>query len=155
EGEGLREVLGFRMGEGVCVQQGIRMAQIDGQNFDVRVVVIHGQPEFTIFRLSGQPMTNLHLGGRRGDVAECRSRIPPRAWLDGLDCAVEAARQYHSAAVGVDLLFESGYLRHYVLEVNAFGDFFPNLRDARGRTVHRAEIEATARALRLVASPGA
>jgi hypothetical protein len=150
QGEDLNAVLAFLLREGVCVQQGIRMAQIDGQNFDVRVVVIHGAPAFTIFRLSGQPMTNLHLGGRRGDVAECRARIPPRAWLDGLDAAVEAARQYHSAAVGVDLLFESGYLRHYVLEVNAFGDFFPNLRDSRGRTVHRAEIEATAQACGLI-----
>src|SRR5262249_44147684 len=62
EGEDLRAVLDFLIREGVCVQQGIRMAQIDGQNFDVRVVVIYGQPAFTIFRLSGQPMTNLHLG---------------------------------------------------------------------------------------------
>jgi glutathione synthase/RimK-type ligase-like ATP-grasp enzyme len=121
------------------------MAQLEGVNFDVRVVVIHGEPAFTIFRLSPNPMTNLHLGGRRGDVARCRAGIPTRAWLDGLDHAVEAARLYDSAIVGVDLLFESGYLRHYVLEVNAFGDFFPNLTDDRGRSVHRVEIEATAR----------
>jgi len=29
---------------------------------------------------------------------------------------------------------------------NAFGDFFPGLVDAAGRSVHRVEIEATARA---------
>jgi len=29
-------VLAFLLREGVCVQQGIRMAMIDGQNFDVR-----------------------------------------------------------------------------------------------------------------------
>jgi hypothetical protein len=33
-----------------------------------------------------------------------------------------------------------------VLEVNAFGDFFPGLTDGTGRSVHAAEIEATARA---------
>jgi hypothetical protein len=33
-----------------------------------------------------------------------------------------------------------------VLEVNAFGDFFPHLTDEKGRSVHRVEIEATARA---------
>ena len=128
------------------MQQGVRMAQVDGQNFDVRVVVVHGRPAFTVFRLSPQPMTNLHLGGRRGDPGRCRAAVPTRAWLDGLDASVEAARCYESAAVGVDLLFESGYLRHYVLEVNAFGDFFPGLVDERGVTVHRAEVEATARA---------
>jgi hypothetical protein len=125
------------------------MAQIDGHNFDVRVVVIHGRPAFTVFRLSPQPMTNLHLGGRRGDPTRCRAAVPTRAWLDGLDHCVEAAAPYRCAALGVDLLFESGYLRHFVLEVNAFGDFFPSLTDERGRGVHRAEIEATARAFGL------
>jgi glutathione synthase/RimK-type ligase-like ATP-grasp enzyme len=149
-GEDLRAVLGFLLGEGACVQQGVRMAQIDGQNFDVRVVVLHGEPAFSVFRLSGLPMTNLHLGGRRGDPGRCRAAIPTRAWLDGLDLCALAARQFKSAVVGVDLLFESGYLRHFVLEVNAFGDFFPGLTDAQGRTVHRAEVEATARALGLV-----
>ena len=145
EGDDLEAVLGFLLREGVCVQQGIRMAQIDGQNFDVRVVVIHGKPAFTVFRLSSEPMTNLHLGGRRGDPTLCRAAVPTRAWLDGIDHCVEAARQYHAAAVGIDLLFESGYMRHFVLEVNAFGDFFPGLVDEQGRSVYRVEIEATAR----------
>jgi hypothetical protein len=146
EGADLDAVLAFLLAEGACVQRGIRMAQIDGQNFDVRVVVIHGRPAFTIFRLSSLPMTNLHLGGRRGDPERCRAAVPTRAWLDGLDHCAEAARLYRAAAVGVDLLFESGYVRHYLLEVNAFGDFFPGLVDSRGHSVHAAEIEATARA---------
>jgi glutathione synthase/RimK-type ligase-like ATP-grasp enzyme len=150
EGEDLEAVLDFLIREGVSVQQGIRMAQIDGLNFDVRVVVIHGEPAFTIFRLSDQPMTNLHLGGRRGDVARCREAIPNRAWLDGLDHCVETARLYRASMVGIDLLFESGYLRHFVLEVNAFGDFFPNLVDAKGRNVYQVEIESTARAAGLL-----
>jgi hypothetical protein len=149
-GPDLHAVLDFLLREGACVQRGIRMAQIDGQNFDVRVVVIHGTPAHTVFRLSGLPMTNLHLGGRRGDPGRCRAAVPTRAWLDGLDASVEAARCYESAAVGVDLLFESGYLRHYVLEVNAFGDFFPGLFDGQGRSVHRVEVEATARACGLI-----
>jgi hypothetical protein len=145
-GADLDAVLAFLLAEGACVQRGIRMAQIDGQNFDVRVVVIHGRPAFTVFRLSPQPMTNLHLGGRRGDPVRCRAAVPTRAWLDALDHCAGAAAPYPCAAVGVDLLFESGYLRHYVLEVNAFGDFFPGLTDANGRSVHRAEVEASARA---------
>jgi hypothetical protein len=146
-GLALELVLAFLIREGVCVQRGIRMAQVDGQNFDVRVVVIRGDPAFTIFRLSPEPMTNLHLGGRRGDPAACRAAIPPRAWLDGLDACVAAAAEFPDCAmVGVDLLFEAGYRRCFVLEVNAFGDFFPNLTDGRGRGVHRAEIEATAAA---------
>jgi glutathione synthase/RimK-type ligase-like ATP-grasp enzyme len=148
-GDDLHAVLHFLMDEEVCVQRGIPMAQIDGQNFDVRVVILHGRPAFTIFRLSSNPMTNLHLGGRRGDPERCRAAVPVRAWLDALDHCVEAAGLYPCAAVGVDLLFERGYLRHYLLEVNAFGDFFPGLTDAQGRSVHTVEIEATARRLGL------
>lgn len=146
-GERLHAVLGYLLEQEACVQQGIRMAQIDGQNFDVRVVVVHGEPAFTIFRLSSNPMTNLHLGGRRGEIDRCRAAIPTRAWLDGLDHCVEAARLYDAEMVGIDLLFESGYMRHFLLEVNAFGDFFPNLTDAQGRSVHEVEVEATARTL--------
>jgi hypothetical protein len=144
-GEELHAVLGFLLGEGACAQRGIPMAQVDGENFDLRVVVVYGTPAFVVFRLSNRPMTNLHLGGRRGAFAACRSQVPTRAWLDALDHCGEAARLFPCAMVGVDLLFERGYLRHYVLEANAFGDFFPGLTDGAGRTAHRVEIEATAR----------
>jgi hypothetical protein len=149
-GADLAAVLEFILREGSCVQRGIPMAQLDGQNFDVRVVVLHGRPEFTIFRLSSAPMTNLHLGGRRGETAACRAAIPTRSWLDALDHCAEAAGLYSAAMVGVDLLFERGYLHHYILEVNAFGDWFPDFIDERGRTVHGAEIAATAQRLELL-----
>lgn len=144
DGADLHAVLDFLLAEEACVQRGIPMAQIDGQNFDVRVVMLHGQPAFHVYRLSSQPMTNLHFGGRRGQPDACRAAIPTRAWLDAMDHCVEAARLYPCDMVGIDLLFERGYLRHFILEINAFGDFFPGLRDAAGRTVHGAEIEATA-----------
>jgi hypothetical protein len=144
-GADLDAVLEFLLGEGACVQQGIRMAQVDGCNFDVRCVLIHGAVAFTIFRLSPGPMTNLHLGGRRGEPAVCRAAVPTRAWLDAMDDCVATAQLYRADMVGVDLLFESGYARHYILEVNAFGDFFPNLTDQHGRNVYRVELEALTR----------
>jgi glutathione synthase/RimK-type ligase-like ATP-grasp enzyme len=149
-GRQLEEVLDFLIGEGAFVQEGISMAQMDGQNFDLRVVVIHGEPAFTIFRLSGLPMTNLHLGGRRGRWNECRAAIPTRAWLDALDHCVDAAKLYECASVGVDLVFERGYGRHFILEINAFGDFFPGMTNPDGRTVHETEITMTARKLGLL-----
>ena len=141
-GSGLLETLQFILDEVACVQRGIAMAQIDGQNFDVRVIVIRGRVAFTVFRVSPAPMTNLHLGGRRGSSEVCRAAIPRRAWLDALDHCVEAARLYPCAMVGIDVLFERDYLRHHILELNAFGDFFPGLLDDDGRSVHRREIEA-------------
>jgi hypothetical protein len=143
-GEELDAAVQFIIDEGANIQRGIPMAQIDGQNFDVRVVCVYGEPVATIFRISPNPMTNLHLGGRRGDYARCRAHIPTRRWLDALDHCAEAAACFDSAVAGVDLLFERGYGNHYVLEVNAFGDFFPGWTDARGRSIHAIEIDATA-----------
>jgi glutathione synthase/RimK-type ligase-like ATP-grasp enzyme len=143
-GADLRRAVQFIIDESAIVQRGIPMGQIDGQNFDVRVVCVNAKPAATIFRLSPHPMTNLHLGGTRGDYERCRAAIPTREWLDALDHCADAAACFDSTVAGVDLLFERGFRRHYVLEVNAFGDFFPGWTDARGRSVHALEIEATA-----------
>jgi hypothetical protein len=143
-GPELERAAEFLLGEGAFAQQGIPMAQIDGQNFDVRVVCVHGRPAASIFRLSPGPMTNLHLGGRRGDFARCRAAIPTRAWLDALDQCAAAAACFDSTTAGVDLVFERDFRRHFILEVNAFGDFFPGWADAGGRSVHALEIAETA-----------
>jgi hypothetical protein len=143
-GPELERAVKFILDEGAIVQRGIQMAQIDGQNFDVRVVCVYGKPAATIFRLSSNPMTNLHLGGRRGEYARCRAAIPTRDWLDALDHCADAAACFNSAIAGVDLLFERGFRQHYILEVNAFGDFFPGWTNSLGRSVHSLEIEATA-----------
>lgn len=135
-------LLDFLVVEGLSLQEGIPKARIDGMEFDIRVIVIDGKPEFTIFRLSHAPMTNLHFGGRRGDTETCRHQIPIRAWLGAMDCCVEAAALFDAHMVGVDLAFDRGYFNHYILEVNAFGDFFPGWTDARGRTIYQAELES-------------
>jgi hypothetical protein len=141
-GPDLDSAVQFVLDEAAFVQRGIPMAQVDGQNFDVRVVCICGKPAATIFRLSPHPMTNLHLGGRRGDHARCQAAIPTRDWLDALDHCSEAAACFDSTIAGVDLLFERGFRRHSILEVNAFGDFFPGWVDTRGRSLHALAIEA-------------
>jgi glutathione synthase/RimK-type ligase-like ATP-grasp enzyme len=142
-GPALERAAHFLLREGAFAQQGIVLSQIDGQNFDLRVVCVYGRPVASIFRLSSAPMTNLQLGGRRGDFARCRAAIPSRDWLDALDHCSEAAGCFDSAIAGVDLVFERGSNRHFVLEVNAFGDFFPGWIDAKGQSLHAQEIAAT------------
>lgn len=140
----LIETVWFLVREGITVQRGLPHAQLDGQNADLRVVCVGGRAVATIFRLSPHPITNLHLGGRRGDWRRCRDAIPTRHWLDALDSAVAAAGCFDSLVAGVDVLFEPGFRRHAVLEVNAFGDFFPGWADASGRSLHQIEWEAIA-----------
>jgi glutathione synthase/RimK-type ligase-like ATP-grasp enzyme len=144
QGVELFAAIDFLNAEGAMAQQGIPMAQIDGMNFDLRVVCLYGKPAATIFRLSRYPITNLHLGGIRGDSGRCRAAIPNRSWLDAMDHAEAAAGQFDSAVVGIDLVFERGRYRSFILEANAFGDFFAWWADAEGRSLQRLEIEATA-----------
>ena len=100
---------------------------------------------------------------RLHEVAEARARaekegagLPARLMLDlaelrlgafsqWLDHCEEAAGLYRCEAVGIDLLFEAGFHRHFILEVNAFGDFFPGLLDGDGRSIPSLELEETAR----------
>jgi len=42
--------------------------------------VIDGVPAFTVVRTSPHPITNLHLGGQRGDLDDLRARIAPADW---------------------------------------------------------------------------
>jgi hypothetical protein len=144
-GPALERAADFLLTEGPFAQQGISKVRIDGQNADLRVVCIYGCPVASIFRLSCGPMTNLQLGGRRGDFDRCRAAIPSRDWLDALDHCADAAGCFDSAIAGVDLVFERGSNRHFVLEVNAFGDFFPGWTNAEGQSMHAREIGETSR----------
>ena len=141
----IENVLRFLIAEGATVQKGIPKMRIGTQNFDVRVVVIGDNVAACVFRISSHPMTNLHLGGRRGDAAECRRVIPQRQWLDAMDFCVEAASLFALPAVGVDVAFDRRTLEPTILELNAFGDFFPHWENERGQSVHELEIENTAR----------
>ena len=145
EGDSLDEVLTFLLAQSVTVQRAVPKATVGGHNFDVRVVVLHGQVVATIFRVSRHPMTNLHLGGRRGDARQCRAQIPQRHWLDAMGHCEQAATLFDVPCVGIDVAFDRYTGRPWILEMNAFGDFFPRWVNDRGQTIHRMEIEQTAR----------
>ena len=126
-GARLERLLEFLLGEGAQVERAIPKAVDAGRPFDLRVLAIDGEPAFVVMRTSPHPITNLHLGGRRGDLDELRARVRPAAWEAAMAscCAVQrASGAFH---VGVDLMFEPGLRAHRVIEGNAFGDLLPNL----------------------------
>jgi hypothetical protein len=126
-GARLERLLEFLLGEGAQVERAIPKARDAGRHFDLRVLAIDGEPAFVVMRTSPHPITNLHLGGRRGDADALRARVPPAAWEAAMAscCAVQqASGAFH---VGVDLMFEPGLRAHRVIEGNAFGDLLPNL----------------------------
>jgi glutathione synthase/RimK-type ligase-like ATP-grasp enzyme len=134
--------------DGLHVERWVPKAGLDGRAFDLRVVVIGGTPTHAVARTSQAPMTNLHLGGRRGDLAAVRAKLGEARWQQALDvCSLAAACFPGSLMVGVDLLVDVGLRRFLVGEVNAFGDLLPGLTGlpggpAAGLDTYRAQVRA-------------
>jgi glutathione synthase/RimK-type ligase-like ATP-grasp enzyme len=119
--------LGFILGEGAQVERAIPKARLAQRYIDCRVLVIDGVPAFVVARGATHPITNLNLGGQRGDLEALRARVPAAAW-DAAMASCRAVQQDTGAFhVGVDLMFEPGFAAHRVIEGNAFGDLLPNL----------------------------
>ncbi|WP_431680488.1 STM4014 family protein [Kitasatospora sp. KL5] len=118
--------------DGLHVEQWVPKASQDGRAADLRVVVVAGRATHAVVRTSTRPMTNLHLGGARGDLALAREAAGP-AWPRMLEAAERAAACFpNSPAVGVDVLPTAGWRQAAVGEVNAFGDLLPGLTGLPG-----------------------
>ncbi len=126
-GARLERLLAFLLGEGAQVERAIPKAQVAGRYFDLRVLTIDGEPAFVVMRTSPHPITNLHLGGQRGDVDALRASVPPEAWEAAMASCRAVQRASGAFHVGIDLMFEPGLRAHRVIEGNAFGDLLPNL----------------------------
>ena len=125
----IRTLINILAEDGLHVEAWIpkHRSRTDRSDVDVRVVTIAGRATHAVVRVSGQPMTNLHLGGRRGDLAEFQGEIGPERWAAILSLAEKAAGCFpNSHCLGVDILPDARD-RQYVGEVNAYGDLLPNL----------------------------
>ncbi|MFA1545775.1 STM4014 family protein [Actinomadura chokoriensis] len=131
--EKVAALIGLLAPDGLHVERWLPKATLDGRVFDLRVVVIDGEPTHAVVRTSRTPMTNLHLGGARGDLGAVQHMLGEDGWQRALDvCARAAACFPGSPMVGVDLLVGAGLKRFAVCEVNAFGDLLPGLTGLPG-----------------------
>lgn len=94
-----------------------------GEHYDIRAIALDGFLRHRVARVGRGPLTNLHLGNRRGALAR---------WLDDAAMhALEIATQQAAMAfprsrmIGFDLILRDG--RSWVLEANAFGDLLLDL----------------------------
>ncbi|RMI46359.1 hypothetical protein EBO15_07275 [Actinomadura harenae] len=139
--------------DGLHVERWMPKAGLSGRVLDLRVVVVGGVPTHAVVRTSTAPMTNLHLGGRRGDLGAVRAALGEDGWREAMDvCARAAACFPRSLMVGVDLLVGIGWRRFAVGEVNAFGDLLPGLPGlpdgpAAGVDAYTAQVRAAMSAL--------
>ncbi|GAA2423428.1 STM4014 family protein [Streptomyces macrosporus] len=145
--------------DGLHVERWLPKASQDGRAADLRVVVVAGEATHALVRTGRSPLTNLHLGGTRGDVGRARAAAEAAGvpWREVLGvCERAAARFPGTLCVGVDLLPAVGWRRFAVGEVNAFGDLLPRLTGlpggrAEGRDTYAAQVAAVLRG----AVPGA
>lgn len=139
--EQVDELLDWLIAEGAQIERAIAKAQFDRRTFDLRVLVIAGQPAFCVVRQSRHPITNLHLGGTRGDLDALRRQLPPAVWQAAMRSCARVFEQHACLHIGVDLAFESGWRGHRIIEANAFGDLLPGLRTPAGLSVYEHQLE--------------
>ncbi|WP_431971347.1 STM4014 family protein [Nocardia sp. bgisy134] len=133
--------------DGLHLERWIPKVSQDGRSADLRVVVVGGRATHAVVRTSRTPLTNLHLGGARGDLARFRAAAGEH-WATALSICEQAAACFPATlCVGVDVLPAVGWRRFMVAEVNAFGDLLPRLTGlpegpAAGLDTYTAQVVA-------------
>ncbi len=123
----VERILGELLPQGMIVEQWIPKLTLPGGAVDLRVLVIAGRARHRVVRQSRHPMTNLHLGNRRGDEGELRSALGEERFERALELAERAAACFpDSLYAGVDILIDTAG-RSLIGEINAFGDLLPGL----------------------------
>ncbi|MET9145873.1 STM4014 family protein [Streptomyces sp. NPDC004042] len=136
--------------DGLHLERWVPKASQQGRAADLRVLVVAGRATHAVVRTSTAPLTNLHLGGARGDLDAARRAVEAAGgrWSDVLAVCERAAACFpRTLCVGVDLLPAVGWRRFAVGEVNAFGDLLPRLTGlpgsgAEGLDTYAAQVAA-------------
>ncbi|MEV0355791.1 STM4014 family protein [Nocardia sp. NPDC050697] len=136
--------------DGLHVERWLPKPALHGRSADLRVLVVAGRATHVVVRTGGSAITNLHLGGARGDLAAARAAAGEH-WGGALAVAEAAAVRFPGfSRVGVDVLPGLGWRRWAVGEVNAFGDLLPRLTGlpgsgAEGLDTYAAQLAALGR----------
>ncbi len=140
--EEIGPLIDWLAGHRVHVEQWLPKASLARRVFDVRVLMIDGQPQHRVVRTSRGPLTNLHLGNRRGDTGALIAQLAPDQHQAAEDTCRRVAQLFpRSLQLGLDLLFTPGFRCHFVLEANAFGDLLPRIIHD-GQDAYNAQITA-------------
>jgi len=133
--------------ENLIVEKWEPKAKLGRETFDLRLVVINQQVGHTVMRCSHSPMTNLHLGNRRGDLLQLIEKIGTKFWEDIKILAIEATNAIEGANVsGVDILIDSNFKKAKVKVPE--DEIWQKLRECEQVALHKmldrqaAEIEA-------------
>jgi hypothetical protein len=140
----VRELFDALLPHRVHVEEWLPKASVAGRVCDLRVLVIAGEPRHMVVRTSRSPLTNLHLGNRRGNLETLLGKLSPAQRRSLAETCRRAATLYpRTLHIGLDILFTPGCRRHFVLEINAFGDLLPRVLCA-GTNSYEAQVDSVA-----------
>ncbi|MCR2806963.1 STM4014 family protein [Paenibacillus soyae] len=106
---------------GAYAEQWIAKRDFEGRAFDIRQLVVDGEPCHAIARVSSTPITNLHLRSER--MPPEQAELSQESIRQVQHVAASAAAAFpRSAVAGIDVLVSEGSDRCYVADVNPFGD---------------------------------
>ncbi len=108
---------------GAHTEQWIPKANINGQNCDLRILIIDGDTTHLVLRKSTGPFTNLHLLNERDDYKPLKKKMKAVDWDKMIKTCEQTARIFpDSFLLSLDMTVTGNYKRHFILEINAFGD---------------------------------
>ncbi len=137
----IRLILESLLPQRMIIEEWLPKLTLSGGAIDLRVLVIAGEARHWVIRQSRSPMTNLHLGNRRGDREEFLQVVGEEKMAEIFRVAAAAAHCFpDSLYAGVDVLLDHSR-RVFVGEINAFGDLLPGLVH-RGETAYSAIAKA-------------
>ncbi len=138
----IQRILTPLLKEGMIAEQWIPKLSLNDGVVDLRIVVVSGKARQWLVRQSKSPMTNLHLGNRRGCKDELLQKIGQENLDQALSLAEKATQGFSdSLYAGVDILLTNAY-KPVICEINAFGDLLPNLTDGNGETTYQSIVTA-------------
>ena len=132
----------------IFAEQWLPKAAYDHRStFDLRAMVIDGVATHFVPRVSSSPMTNLHLGNRRGDWAWVEHRLGVNLERFRQTCSQAAGAIQGVFYSGLDVVIDPTWKRFQVLEANACGDLLPGLVDVKGDSTYTAQLRRLAELL--------
>lgn len=132
-------VLNFLFSQGVHIEKNIPKARLDNAFMDCRILVIDNIAAFMVVRQNKHLITNLHLGGWRGNIENLHAKVDKKDFEAAMQTCITVYQAHKSLHIGIDLLFTPDFKQHYIIEANAFGDLLPNLT-YQGHSVYTFEI---------------
>jgi len=126
---------------GVHCESWIPKAVINRKESDCRLLLVNGEVDFMVLRKSDTPITNLHLLNERAQISELTDLIESDAWKRVLNTCHKVAQTFpKSFQLALDVAVHRNKQDHYVLELNAFGDFLQKIQ-YNGMNTHQWQIQ--------------